>query len=114
MAAPKVRAREGQPPDGQEPAAAAELAIEPFRRAYASALRELFRPAGGVVFVSGSPNPSRIVAETVRDNPTQVPMLVVPSAGVLTAAGEVEGALAASGMGWSAGKVRVAVGDSAR
>ncbi len=114
MAAPKVRAREGQPPDGQEPAAAAELAIEPFRRAYASALRELFRPAGGVVFVSGSPNPSRIVAETVRDNPTQVPMLVVPSAGVLTAAGEVEGALAASGMVWSAGKVRVAVGDSAR
>lgn len=90
------------------------MAIEPFRKAYAGALRELFRPAGGVVFVSGSPNPSRIVAEAVRDNPTQLPMLVVPSAGVLTASGEVEGALAATGMVWSAGRVRVAVGDSAR
>jgi len=88
--------------------------VDAFRKAYSAALRELFRPCAGLVFVSGAPNPSRVVAEAVRDNPTQIPMLVVPSAGVLTASGEVEGALAASGMVWSAGRARLAVGDSAR
>ncbi len=78
------------------------------------ALRELFRPAGALVFVSGTPSPAEAVAQAVRDAPTQLPALIVPAAGVITAGGELEGAMAATGMAWSSGRVRVAVGDSAR
>lgn len=63
--------------------------------------------------MSGSPTPALAVAHAVADTSYRVPTLVVPSAGVLTQAAEVEGAFAATGIAWSrGGKVTVSVGDT--
>ncbi|NUP13168.1 MAG: hypothetical protein HOW73_44585 [Polyangiaceae bacterium] len=79
-------------------------------------MRELHRPSAAIAFVSGAPTPALAVAQAIADLSYRVPTLVVPSSGVLTQAAEVEGALAVTGVAWSArgASIRVAIGDTAR
>jgi hypothetical protein len=121
-AAGRLAAR-SRPAEGPGPAegasrSAPEPSLEPFRRAFIGSLRELHRPSGAIVFVSGSPTPALAVAQTVAALSYRVPTLVVASSGVLTHAAEVEGAQAAAGVAWSFSPrdspTRAAVADSAR
>lgn len=91
----------------------ADTALEPFRRSFVASMREIHRPSGAIVFVSGTPNPVGPVAQSLaRASFGDVPTLVVPATGVLSETAEIEGAHAAAGITWSIGRARVAVGAS--
>jgi small ligand-binding sensory domain FIST len=74
-------------------------------RPLAAARAEVSSPAGGLVFVSGAMTQELDrVADQVRAAWRNVPVCIVPGAGVLTERGEIEGASAASGLLWGGGR----------
>jgi small ligand-binding sensory domain FIST len=75
-------------------------------RPLAAARGDVSSPAGGIVFVSGAlAQELDRVAEQVRAAWRNVPVCIVPGAGVITERGEIEGASAAGGILWAGGKV---------
>src|SRR5689334_22477028 len=75
---------------------------EGLARPLAAARGDVATPAGGLVFVSGALTQQLDeVAEIVRTAWRNVPVCVVPAAGVITERGEFEAASAMSGMLWS-------------
>jgi small ligand-binding sensory domain FIST len=84
-------------------------------RSLAAARAEVSAPAGGLVFVSGALTQELDrVAEQVRAAWRNVPVCIVPGAGVLTERGEIEGASAACGILWSGGRTTpFALGEGA-
>jgi small ligand-binding sensory domain FIST len=74
-------------------------------RALAAARASVSAPAGGLIFVSGALTQEvPRVAELVRGVWRNVPVAVVPAAGVITERGELEGTTAAAGLLWSGGR----------
>ena len=74
-------------------------------KALAAVRAEVSSPSAGLVFVSGAlAQELEGVAEQVKAAWRNVPVTVVPAAGVLTERGEIEGASAVSGILWSGGK----------
>lgn len=71
-------------------------------RAVEETLDKVARPAGGLVFVSGTPQVGA-VAQAVAELARKTPMLVVGGAGVLTERGEIEDQPAAAAIVWSGG-----------
>lgn len=100
---------------GQPPLAggARDPALEPFRKAFQAALRQVSRPARAILFVSGTPSPAEAVAEAVAELARSIDALVVPAAGVLTEAGEAEGLPAVAGVVLGGRSGSVALGASA-
>ena len=88
--------------------------LDTLARPLAAARADVSTPAGGIVFVSGALTQELPrVAELVRTAWRNVPVCVVPAAGVITERGEVEGASAVAGILWSGGRVTpIAVGES--
>jgi small ligand-binding sensory domain FIST len=84
-------------------------------RPLAAARAEVSSPAGGLVFVSGAmAQDIERVADQVRASWRNVPVAIVPGAGVLTERGEIEGASAACGILWSGGRATpFSVGEGA-
>jgi small ligand-binding sensory domain FIST len=84
-------------------------------RPLAAARAEVPSPSGGLIFVAGAlAQEIDGIAEQVRAAWRNVPVCIVPGAGVLTERGEIEGASAASGILWSGGRVTpFAVGEAA-
>jgi small ligand-binding sensory domain FIST len=84
-------------------------------RPLAAARADVSSPAGGLVFVSGAMTQELDrVAEQVRVAWRNVPVCIVPGAGVITERGEIEGASAACGLLWSGGRATpFSVGESA-
>jgi small ligand-binding sensory domain FIST len=84
-------------------------------RALAAVRAEVSTPAGGLVFVSGALTQEVArVAEQVRSTWRNVPVTIVPAAGVISERGEIEGASAASGVLWSGGRATpFAIGEAA-
>jgi small ligand-binding sensory domain FIST len=84
-------------------------------RPLAAARADVPSPAGGLLFVSGalSQEVDRI-AEQVRATWRNVPVCIVPAAGVITERGEIEGASGVAGLLWSGGRATpFAVGEAA-
>ena len=84
-------------------------------RPLAAARAEVSTPAGGILFVSGAlaQDLPRLAAQ-VRASWRNVPVCIVPAAGVITERGEVEGASAVAGILWSGGRVTpIGVGEAA-
>src|SRR5438067_13313013 len=80
--------------------------LDTLARPLAAARGDVSSPAGGIVFVSGALTQELDrVAEQVRAVWRNVPVCIVPGAGVITERGEVEGASAACGILWAGGKV---------
>jgi len=74
-------------------------------RPLAAARAEVSSPSGGLVFVSGAMTQELDrIAEQVRAVWRNVPVAIVPGAGVLTERGEIEGASAVAGLLWSGGR----------
>ncbi len=74
-------------------------------RPLAATRAEVPSPSGGLVFVSGAMTQELDrIAEQVRAVWRNVPVCIVPGAGVLTERGEIEGASAAAGLLWSGGR----------
>jgi small ligand-binding sensory domain FIST len=88
--------------------------LDTLARPLAAARADVSTPAGGIVFVSGALTQELPrVAEAVRTAWRNVPVCVVPAAGVITERGEVEGASAVAGILWSGGRVTpIAVGEA--
>ncbi|APR87310.1 hypothetical protein A7982_12659 [Minicystis rosea] len=82
-------------------------------RSLAAARAEVTSPAGGLLFVSGALTQEiGRVAEQVRATWRNIPVCIVPGAGVLSERGEIEGASAAAGLLWSGGRVSpLAIGE---
>ncbi len=75
-------------------------------RPLAATRAEVSSPSGGILFVSGAMTQELDrIAEQVRATWRNVPVAIVPGAGVLTERGEIEGASAAAGLLWSGGRV---------
>lgn len=109
-------------PTGGAPGAPAQVpfgggardpALEPFRKALQSTLRQVSRPGRALLFVSGTPSPAAAVAETAAEIARGLEIIVVPSAGVLTEAGEAEGMPAVAGVVLGGRPGSVAVGPTA-
>jgi small ligand-binding sensory domain FIST len=74
-------------------------------RPLAAARAEVSSPSGGLVFVSGAMTQEiDRIADQVRAAWRNVPVCIVPGAGVITERGEIEGASAACGILWSGGR----------
>lgn len=101
------------PASATEKPPAPEWSFDALRRALTASARELGKPTGALLFISGVPSPAARVAEVVAGLDLGAPVLVVPSAGVLTQAVEVEGVPAASGILFRTGRVQMAAGPSA-
>jgi small ligand-binding sensory domain FIST len=84
-------------------------------RPLAATRAEVSSPSGGLVFVSGAMTQEiDRIAEQVRAAWRNVPVCIVPGAGVITERGEIEGASAACGILWSGGRASpFALGDTA-
>ena len=84
-------------------------------RPLAATRAEVSSPSGGLVFVSGAMTQELDrVADQVRAIWRNVPVAIVPGAGVLTERGEIEGSSAASGILWSGGRTTpFSVGEGA-
>ncbi len=89
---------ETRPVSAAQPPAANDAALEPFRKTFLATLRQVSRPTRAIVFVSGTPSPAGAIAEALAETARNVDALVVPSAGILTEGGELEGVPAASGV----------------
>ncbi|MFT3769461.1 MAG: FIST C-terminal domain-containing protein [Minicystis sp.] len=88
---------------------------EGLARSLAAVRAEVGAPAGGLVFVSGALTQEvGRVAEQVRAAWRNIPVCVVPGAGVLSERGEIEAASAVSGLLWSGGRASpFAIGEAA-
>jgi small ligand-binding sensory domain FIST len=74
-------------------------------RPLAAARADVSSPSGGLVFVSGAMTQELDrIADQVRAVWRNVPVVIIPGAGVLTERGEIEGASAAAGLLWSGGR----------
>lgn len=89
--------------------------MEGLARTLASVRAEVSAPTAGLVFVSGALTQEvPRVAEQVRAVWRNVPVCVVPAAGVISERGEIEAASAASGILWSGGRVSpFSIGEAA-
>lgn len=97
----------------QAPAAEKKAAFEPFRRAFVSTMRTLHRPRACIVFCSGGPDVTQLLAAAVAQSPYRhVPTLFVPASAVLSEAGEFDGGSAATGACWGAGSATLAIGPT--
>lgn len=75
-------------------------------RALSATRASVSAPAGGLVFVSGALTQEvGRVAELVRGVWRNLPVAIVPAAGVITERGELEGTTAVAGLLWSGGRV---------
>jgi small ligand-binding sensory domain FIST len=88
---------------------------EGLARPLAAVRGDVSAAAGGLVFVSGAATQDLDrVADQVRAAWRGVPVCIVPTGGVLSERGEIEGASAASGILWSGGRATpFSVGDGA-
>jgi hypothetical protein len=75
-------------------------------------LRQLPKPTGALLFVSGVPSPALAIAQIVAHVAKGVSALVIPASGVLTESNEMEGVAAVAGVVWSVGKARCAAAAS--
>jgi small ligand-binding sensory domain FIST len=95
----------------QKTGVAAQLRV--FGRALAEAMRGQKSPSAAVVFLSGAPGFTPEVAEALGKAAPELSALVVPAAGVLDEAAEIEGTPAVAGMVWSGGRARVDLDEAA-
>ncbi len=111
-----LRALGRRSPTGQPAPAAAtstrEPALEGFRKALLGTLRQVSRPTTAILFVAGTPTPAPLLAEVVADVARGIDCLIVPSSGILSEGGEVEGVAATSGVVFSCSSAAVVVGES--
>jgi len=87
--------------------------IKTFRRAFVEALRSQKTPTTLIVFVSGAPTLASNLADEVAEAAPGLRALVIPAAGVLTEAAELEGVPAVAGLLWSSGTPKVEADDAA-
>ncbi len=96
-----------------QPNQRASVPFRIFERTLVERMRLLKSPSGALVFVSGGasapPAIAKIIASVAPDHRARL----VPGAGVLTEAGEVEGAPAASALVFGGSKVALEVGSDA-
>lgn len=88
-------------------------ALDPLRKAFVAALRQVTRPGRAILFVSGTPSPAAVVAEVMAEIARSLEVIVVPSSGVLTEVGEAENVAAVAGVILGGRPGSVAVGDHA-
>jgi small ligand-binding sensory domain FIST len=90
-------------------------ALDNLVRPLSAARAEVSSPTAGLVFVSGALTQEvDAIAEQVRAVWRNVPVCVVPGAGVISERGEIEGAPAACGVLWSGGRATpFSVGEAA-
>ena len=101
----------GREAAAQAPAAEKKAAFEPFRRAFVSTMRTLHRPRASIVFCSGGPEVTHLLAVAVSQSQYRhIPTLFVPAGSVLSEAGEFDGGFAATGACWGAGAATLSIG----
>ncbi|NUO54214.1 MAG: hypothetical protein HOV80_35660 [Polyangiaceae bacterium] len=88
---------ESRPATAAAPSAS-DPALDPFRKTLLATLRQVSRPTRALVFVSGTPTPAGAIAEALSETSRNLDAIVVPSAGILTEGGELEGVPAVSGV----------------
>jgi small ligand-binding sensory domain FIST len=88
-----------------------EPVLDVFRRTLVATVRQVPRPTGGIVFVSGVPSPAPLIARIVAESVRGLDVLVLPSSGILTENGEIEGVSAVAGIIWTGPTAHVTAGD---
>jgi len=95
-----------------QPNQRAAAPMRAFERTLVDRMRLLKAPTAAIFFVSGAASAGPTLAETVATRASGLRALVVPSPGVLTESGEVEGAPAVAALIWSGSKVALETADA--
>jgi small ligand-binding sensory domain FIST len=104
----QTRDKAGAP--ARQAGSVAEPAFDQLKKTLSATLRQIHKPGGAILFVSGAQAPTNAVAEVVGQASKDLVALVVPATGILTETAEVEGPTAVAGIVWS-GKATAKVGS---